>query len=264
MQRHTHRNIAAEALTDPLFAQPGDSTDEQWMLAYIDVFIIIVTMFVVMFAITRSDHLSSQQEVVVGISALEESESDPQTGTDNTTPSYRSTDIAAPAPDLDEVIAALELTEQIRLEVTGEFIEVVLDDSILFGTADATLKPGAHDTLQSLLPLLDHSVGLIYIEGHTDNRPINNSRFPSNWELGSSRAHAVLHYLASLGMEQGRLRAVSYADTQPIAKNDSAEGRSRNRRVSLLIRTPDGYSAAAIDHPGIGAAPSPAVPEHRL
>ena len=77
------------------------------------------------------------------------------------------------------------------------------------------------------------------VEGHTDNIPIETSQFPSNWELGAARASSVVKFLVSQGMDQQRLRAISYADTQPRASNDTASGRQQNRRVAMLLRMPD-------------------------
>ena len=78
--------------------------------------------------------------------------------------------------------------------------------------------------------------GLIYIEGHTDNRPIKTAQFPSNWELGAARATSVLHFLASQQIDANRMRAVTYADTKPLADNATEQGRQRNRRVNIVIK----------------------------
>ncbi|EWG98544.1 hypothetical protein Q427_29990 [Halomonas sp. BC04] len=78
--------------------------------------------------------------------------------------------------------------------------------------------------------------GDVSVEGHTDSIPIATARFPSNWELSSARAIAVLRYLAELGIDIERLRAVGYAETRPLESNDSAEGRAMNRRVELLLK----------------------------
>ena len=74
------------------------------------------------------------------------------------------------------------------------------------------------------------------IEGHTDNTPVDgNSQFPSNWELSSTRAVNVLHYLADYGVRENNFSIAGYADTRPKFSNDTAEGRAYNRRVDIII-----------------------------
>jgi len=78
--------------------------------------------------------------------------------------------------------------------------------------------------------------GTIQVSGHTDNRPINSGKFKSNWELSTNRGVSIIHLLESFGtINSNQLTAVGYADTRPIFPNDTAEGRSRNRRVEISI-----------------------------
>ena len=73
------------------------------------------------------------------------------------------------------------------------------------------------------------------VEGFTDDRPIQSDQYPSNWELSASRAAAVVRLLDAEGVDPQRMAAVGYGQFQPVARNDTAEGRRRNRRVVLLI-----------------------------
>lgn len=73
------------------------------------------------------------------------------------------------------------------------------------------------------------------MEGHTDNVPISTGMFPSNWELSASRASRVVRYLADHGVPPNRLRAIGYGEMRPLADNASEQGRSANRRVSIVI-----------------------------
>ena len=73
------------------------------------------------------------------------------------------------------------------------------------------------------------------IAGHTDNKPIKSARFPSNWELSTARGVAVTRFLAANGVPETRLSAAGYADTQPVASNDTPEGRAQNRRIEIVL-----------------------------
>jgi chemotaxis protein MotB len=101
------------------------------------------------------------------------------------------------------------------------------------------LKDDAHPFLDELAVLFQKQPGLISVEGHTDNQPIANDRFPSNWELSAGRASRVTRYLIDQGVMPEHIQTVGYADTRPRASNDTEEGRRQNRRVSLVIYLPD-------------------------
>jgi len=140
------------------------------------------------------------------------------------------------ANKLLEKLAQLGLDKRVSITITGDYAQLEIQDKILFESSKAALTGSGQSFLNDLAPLLIQSSGLIFIEGHTDNRPIKTRQFPSNWELGSARATSVLHYLSTQGLNKNRMRAMTYADTQPIADNGTAAGREKNRRVNILLK----------------------------
>ncbi len=117
-----------------------------------------------------------------------------------------------------------------------EGITLRIDDNLLFDSGQASLTAQGQQVLASLKEVLESFEGTISVEGHTDSIPIATARFPSNWELSSTRAIAVLRFLTELGIAPERMRAVGYAETRPLASNDSQAGRAANRRVELLLK----------------------------
>jgi chemotaxis protein MotB len=115
-------------------------------------------------------------------------------------------------------------------------VQITLSDAALFDSGKAELKPDAQKILGGLAPFLKILPNEIAIEGHTDNVPITTAKFPSNWELSAQRAINVLHYFEASDVAHERLHAVGYADTVPLAANDSDQHRSENRRVNLIIK----------------------------
>jgi chemotaxis protein MotB len=112
----------------------------------------------------------------------------------------------------------------------------VLTDNLLFASGSATLEPGADQLLHEVAQLLNLDKSHpITVEGHTDNQPIHNAQFPSNWELSTARATNVVRYLITQGVSAYRLGAVGYADLHPIASNATAAGRAENRRVEIVL-----------------------------
>jgi len=128
--------------------------------------------------------------------------------------------------DLDSRLKVAQLAEGVHLEVS---------EKILFAKASAKLKHEGQILLEDLAQVLLQHQGMISVEGHTDDQPISNMQFPSNWELSSGRATSVTRYLIDHGLDPEKLRAVGYADTRPLDSNITSEGRTRNRRVSLVL-----------------------------
>jgi len=112
----------------------------------------------------------------------------------------------------------------------------VLTDNLLFDSGSATLQRQADPLLDQVAQLLNLDKSHpITVEGHTDNQPISNSEFPSNWELSTARATTVVRFLISRDVSGYRLGAVGYADLHPIASNTTAAGRALNRRVEIVL-----------------------------
>lgn len=123
-------------------------------------------------------------------------------------------------------------------ELQGK-LSVRMAEKVLFPTGSATISREGQSTLKAVAAGLQAVKGrIIRVEGHTDNVPIRNERFPSNWELSAGRAIAVVRFFQAQGIEPARLGAAGYAEFQPIAPNDSAEGRAQNRRIEISLALP--------------------------
>jgi chemotaxis protein MotB len=115
-------------------------------------------------------------------------------------------------------------------------VVTIVTDQVLFETGKADLRPLGAEVLDAVAPVMVDLTNRISIEGHTDNVPISGARFASNWELSAQRATTVLRYtIEHHGIAAARLSAAGFADTQPLASNDTPEGRSKNRRVEIVI-----------------------------
>jgi chemotaxis protein MotB len=123
----------------------------------------------------------------------------------------------------------------VRREERGLVVTVVTDE-VLFAPGSADLAASGRTVLDALVPALRRFDNPLAVEGHTDDRPISNDRFPSNWELSTSRATSVLRYLADAhGFAGVRLTAAGYGEERPIGDNSTADGRAANRRVELVV-----------------------------
>ena len=118
-------------------------------------------------------------------------------------------------------------------------IRVRIPVSIAFKQGKMTLNDDAKAVLKKISKLTKDLPYSIDVEGHSDNVPIYSEEYNSNWELSCARAIKVLEYLSDLGIPRHNLRAVGCGEFQPIASNDTEEGKERNRRVELIITAYD-------------------------
>ena len=144
---------------------------------------------------------------------------------------------------IEELLEQKQIKDQVIVTNTDSGLEVTFRGALFFDSGNSELKPQAQQIIEKLIPILNENARTysMVIEGHTDDNPIMNQLFPSNWELSSFRASAVLRMFESKGFEKGKLKAVGWADTRPILPNRDQEGRpipdnqSQNRRVVLKI-----------------------------
>jgi outer membrane protein OmpA-like peptidoglycan-associated protein len=134
-----------------------------------------------------------------------------------------------------------------KIERVGEGIKITFDSGILFDVNKATLKPASMTNLQNLAEILNKYPDTnILIEGHTDDTGTEEY----NMELSEKRAKSVSNYLASLSVDPTRFTIMGYGESQPIATNETSEGRSQNRRVELAIMANEKLKKAAEEKTG--------------
>ena len=145
--------------------------------------------------------------------------------------------------------AVKELIEEIEIslenEIENEILEVIhytdgvmirVQESDAFPSGSAELQPGFIPILEKMQTILDDTTGRIIVAGHTDSDPISTATYPSNWVLSAARAASVVHYLSEKKFaDPGRIELRAYADTQPIAPNDTRANRAKNRRIEINV-----------------------------
>jgi chemotaxis protein MotB len=179
---------------------------------------------------------------MVAASADQAAEGSQETVSVRAVPTEQQTGQTASAEGVEQTLLAAIKASELgrRVEVTRrqDAVNLEISDEILFDRGSAALKAGGEALLAELAKLLGRQPTTISVEGHTDNAPIRNARFASNWELSAARATNVTRELIAHAVDPARVRAVGHADTRPRADNATAEGRARNRRVSLVLHVP--------------------------
>ncbi len=244
---------------------------EAWVIPYADMLTLLMALFLVLFALGRTDlekfrklaesfrsEFGTNGSEVVSVGTGEgDSPLDggngvlANSGTDKPTPlqieqavqqevieraSGAVDDLAAIEESIVTDAEDAQLGDKVAFRFEGRGLVLSLvNDGVLFAPGDAALQPAGVEVLQLVLANLRAIPNDLSIEGHTDDRPISTTRFPSNWELSTARATSVLRFLESQGFPADRLSASGYGDTRPIADNATPEGRAANRRVEIVI-----------------------------
>jgi chemotaxis protein MotB len=135
-----------------------------------------------------------------------------------------------------EIAEQMGLTDEVSVGMRRDGLVITLSGSLLFESGRSDLRPESAEILSRLANLLEPTQGKIRIEGHTDNIPIATPEIPSNWELSSYRAAAVLRYLTeTVGLPAERFEAAGFAEHRPLYPNDTRENRAKNRRVEIIL-----------------------------
>jgi chemotaxis protein MotB len=115
------------------------------------------------------------------------------------------------------------------------WIELEMNSELLFLSGESALSKRAIPVLKKVAGVVKSLPNAINVEGHTDDKPIENIKFRSNWDLSSARATSVVHEFIKEGIDPARLSAIGYGEFHPIGDNKTEEGRFKNRRVVLVL-----------------------------
>ncbi|ASG20951.1 flagellar motor protein MotB [Nitrospirillum viridazoti CBAmc] len=226
---------------------PAEESDE-WVISYMDMVTLLMVVFLGMVAILGMKGRLAATPVDAGTVAARRDGAAPDeifTPRAEAFSDERPTAASAPADGMSGGGAALTPAAQAlltQLEAAGKpadldvilsdrKLTIAIKDRILFASGKADLAPPGRQLLANVARSLRVLTGVIAVEGHTDDVAIATARFPTNWELSSARASAVVRELIANGVEPGRLRAVGYADTKPLDVHD----RAANRRVTIVV-----------------------------
>jgi chemotaxis protein MotB len=251
---------------------------DRWLVSYADFITLLFAFFVVLYAFAKADQKNQSQMTVAIDSAFQSLSAFPSgtgkgpnrskipSGTaqsenafDRSSGVVTTVQMVSPAKvvyDLDQVRRELQRSlsgplsrHAISIEMRRDGLVISLREAGFFKSGSATPRLETLQTLRTIGDSLSRIPYDVRIEGHTDNVPIHNLDFDSNWELSSARAtHIARLFLEMRAVSPLRLSAAGYAEFHPVANNDTAEGRAENRRVDLIVmpRTTLDLSASEI------------------
>jgi chemotaxis protein MotB len=244
-----------------------EEAGEAWLLPYSDLMTLLLAVFIVLFAVSKIDQTKAEEmsEAFKGMMSQEQSvipyDGDsiikPIVNPDGTSQGGDSgqENTGVPREELEQYLGEEELVnmEELKDNLDHDFEEaemedaistnidqrglvITLNNAILFDSGSAEIKPQYQESLAKIGNLINKVDNHIRVEGHTDNRPIVTSVYPSNWELSAARATRVVRlFISECDISPAKVVAVGYGEYKPIADNDTEEGRKKNRRIDIII-----------------------------
>ena len=212
----------------------AEESDEIWLISYADLMTLLFGLFVLMYSFAMARSPEDVEKVKEGVAR-----------------SFGGSYVP-PYQDLLAALAAEKakntVLQDIAIEPLRDGLEVTFQSGLLFKSGEASLDLESKKNLSSVIQIISENIekDQIMVQGHTDDVPINTTRFPSNWELSSSRASSVVREFIRHGFNPARIHAVGFGESRPLVPNKNQEGfpspenRARNRRVVVKIVAP-GY-----------------------
>jgi chemotaxis protein MotB len=238
--------------------------DETWLIPYADLLTLLLALFIVLFASSKLDAKKFDQLVRSfdialngGMGVLDQPSAiplDPNMQQQSVQPQpanervnekdeqfeeafkKETEDLKKLQSQLEGYITQNKLQDKLKTSLTEEGLMITILDNALFASGSAELRPEARKLAHEISGLLVPHPKQVTVTGHTDNVPIHNAEFPSNWDLSTKRATNFLKILLeNKGLDPKRFSATGKGEYHPVASNDTPEGRAKNRRVEVAI-----------------------------
>ncbi len=224
-----------------------EHVDETWLIPYADMLTLLLALFIVMFAMSemnkqKFDSMGQQFNVIFsGGSGLLEGPGGlvnpidlPSEGLSEGT--IENNMMNSIRLNLEKEVAEQGYSDKVKINLNSEGLEVAIQDVVLFNSGDAVILKDVAPLLIKISNMLSGLENNIKIVGHSDNVPIRNSKFRSNWELSATRAINVMNFMVeSGGLKPEKFSIQAHAEHMPKYDNSTEEGRARNRRVEIFI-----------------------------
>tara|TARA_B100001989_G_C24510639_1_gene450222 strand:+ start:311 stop:985 length:675 start_codon:yes stop_codon:yes gene_type:complete len=215
-----------KALKKTVVSSDGDGGSDEVQTIFGDLVTFVMMLFILLFVLSYNEEKTQDFITEFQIKFGEKVEEKQQTLTTD----------ALIVSKIQHYIDKEKMEDIASVVVDEHRVKIILNDPVLFQSGKADLKQKGINTLKGLGKIFDNVFNPFVIEGHTDNVPINNDEFKSNWELSFYRAFSVVKYfIYKKKYNPTRLSALGYGEYRPLTTNDTKENRSLNRRIELNI-----------------------------
>lgn len=222
----------------------GDGGTPGWMVTFADLMSLLLTFFILLFSMSnvdseKFDTAAQSIQGAFGGSGIFDKNGKMLVSADedgNLKIDAKQEDIENMHSRVSKYLSSKNLNNEVSVNIDEKGVYFDIKEAVLFDSGSAEIKESGMRVLKELAGLIRDINNEIMIEGHTDNIPINNNKYSSNWELSTARAISVVKYFTEIEkITPGRMAAVGYGEYNPIVANDTEKNRAANRRVNLLI-----------------------------
>ncbi|WP_439099661.1 flagellar motor protein MotB [Ectobacillus antri] len=227
--------------------------DETWLIPYADMLTLLLALFIVLFAMSSLDTEKFRQmaiafnkelkggtgnkEFLNEVPPAQDVPLKEEKSAEEIKAKHEMEELKQLQEKIDAYIAANKLSLSLKTTLTERGLMITIMDNALFDSGKAFVKLESVATAKEISQLLvAASPREVMVSGHTDNVPITNAEFKSNWDLSTGRAVNFMQVLLeNTNLQPEKFSAIGYGEYRPVAPNDSAENRAKNRRVEVLI-----------------------------
>jgi chemotaxis protein MotB len=217
---------------------------ERWLLTYADLITLLLAFFIIMYSMSKIDAEKFREvakalhTVLRGTGPLSLPPDSRFADDDMGDGDIKLGDLGVLKREIERKLEELGQSHNITATLDRRGLIIRVSESAFFDLGSAELRTEAEEVLSLIAGFLLRIPNHVRIEGHTDNLPIRTSKFPSNWELSVNRATACVRYLiVKHGFPPERISALGYGEYRPIASNQTSTGRTKNRRVDIIVLT---------------------------
>jgi chemotaxis protein MotB len=238
----------------------GKDNAERWLLTYADLITLLMVFFVLLFAMSNTDakkfqELAGSLRRAFNVNVLQGAQPVALTsssGANNAVIQLEQTDYQRIQQIIQQVEQNTQVDpQQVSAQITKEGIAVTVSGALLFYNGTNQIKPDGIKLLDQIGAYISTLPNSVRVEGHTDDIPVSSAQYPTNWELSSARAVAVVRFFSSTtNVAPNRLSAVGFGQYQPIVANDTRAHREQNRRAVIVILYGPSTAAGVTPTPG--------------
>ncbi len=224
---------------------------EAWLVPYADILTLLLALFIVLFANSQTDQKKMEAMAQAFSSAFHSggpsifdkmgpaatpSADLPLEDAENMAYIKENTQLSETKAEIDQMIQEQGLGAELDTVLTEDGLSIRIKDTALFSSGSADILDRSRAIAGPIASILSRVPQRVVVSGHTDNVPISNAQFESNWDLSSRRSLNFMKFLMELvPMKPERFMTVGYAEYRPVAPNDTEENRAKNRRVEILL-----------------------------
>ena len=210
------------AIQEEVECQCGEERVE-WIYTYGDMVTLLLCFFVLLFAMSKTE---DEKFKAIAASFIGGPPASP----------FMFKGLPTQLESIESALKKSDVSEVTDITVDDRGIAVSFSDSVMFEPGSAESTKAAEDIIEKFARILYAVPNPVIIEGHTDDIPIKNEIFPSNWELSGARSGSIARLLEKYGIDSKRMEITGYGSTRPKVPNDSPALRSINRRIDILIK----------------------------